>query len=192
LPQRSLGKSVHLNRPGKKHNSELRPAANCRHQNKKKQQFLVSFTGKTYPTFWAYFIWLTKDVATIRCCCAKLMLFTIGLALWHRGLKHYILYCIAYKMTTSKRHYKPCVHWMDCACLVHKRFRRYYYKKGVYEQFVRSTLRRYFGGQQHVAAWKCIYPKNKIARNRGNLTKRTSELHEKAINFKKDCNAIVF
>jgi len=36
-PYRSLGKSVHLDRPGKKQKFRLRPAAHCGHQNKKKQ-----------------------------------------------------------------------------------------------------------------------------------------------------------
>jgi len=43
---------------------------------------------------WVYFMWLAEGVATIFCCCAKVvfMLFTIGL--WHSGLKLYILYCL--------------------------------------------------------------------------------------------------
>jgi len=71
-------------------------------------------------------------------------------------------------------------------CLLHKICD--YYNKGVYVQLIRSTTRGYFWGQQHGPAWKCIYPKNKLtknARNHGNLTKRTSQLHERTINSKK-------
>jgi len=39
---------------------------------------------------------------------------------------------------------KPWVHWMDCACLVHKICG--YYNKGVYVNLIRSTRWRYFGG----------------------------------------------
>jgi len=56
-------------------------------------------------------------------------------------------------------------------------------------QLIRSTTRRHFRGRKHGPAWKCIYPKRKPikknSRNHGNLTKRTSELHERAINCKK-------
>ena len=61
-------------------------------------------------------------------------------------------------------------------------------KQGVYAQVIRSTTRRYFQGRQNGLAWKCIYPKKKPtenARNHGNITKRTSELRESAINSKK-------
>jgi len=62
---------------------------------------------------------------------------------WHRGLKHYILYCL--ENDNFKTAYKSCVHWMDCACLVHKICGYYYYKKGAYVQIIiRSTARRYF------------------------------------------------
>jgi len=37
---------------------------------------------------WAYFIWLTAGVATILCCCAKLVFMLFTIVLWHRGLKH--------------------------------------------------------------------------------------------------------
>jgi len=80
---------------------------------------------------------------------------------------------------------------MDCACLFHKICG--YYNKGVYVQLIRSTTKGYFWGQQHDPVWKCIYMKNKPtkhARNLGNLTKRTSELHERAINPRKDRIAI--
>ena len=81
---------------------------------------------------------------------------------------------------------KPCVHWMDCACLVHKICGDY--NKRIYVQLIRSTTRGYFWGRQHGPAWKCIYQKNKPTKNAwnlGNLTKRTSELHERAVNSKK-------
>jgi len=77
---------------------------------------------------------------------------------------------------------------MDCACLVHKINGLYHYKKRVYVQIIITIDRRYFRWRQHGPARKCIYPKNKPtknARNNGNLTKRTSELHETAINSKK-------
>jgi len=35
-------------------------------------------------------------------------------------------------MTTSKRLNKPCVHWRDCACLVHKICGCYYKKEFTY------------------------------------------------------------
>jgi len=57
-------------------------------------------------------------------------------------------------------------------------------KKRVYVQVIRSTVRRCFRGRQHGPAWKCVYPKNKPTKNawnHGNSTKRTSELHERAI-----------
>jgi len=60
---------------------------------------------------------------------------------------------------------------MDCACLVHKICGYYYYKKEVYVQVIRSTVRRYFRGRQH-GHGRCLYPKNKStknASNRGNL-----------------------
>ena len=75
---------------------------------------------------------------------------------------------------------------MDSAFLVHKICA--YYRKAVYVQLIRSTTTRYFRWRQHHPAWERIYPKNKPtknARNHGNLTKRTSELHGKAINSKK-------
>ena len=81
---------------------------------------------------------------------------------------------------------------MDWVCLFHKICGYYYYKKGVYVQVIRSTVRRCFRGRQHVPAWKCIHPKNKPtknARNHENLTKRT-EQHERAINSKKRSQAI--
>ena len=65
--------------------------------------------------------------------------------------------------------------------------------KGVYIQVIRSTARRYFLGQQHGPTWKCIHPKNKPtnnARNHGNLTKRTSELHKRATIPRKYLNAV--
>ena len=65
--------------------------------------------------------------------------------------------------------------------------------KKVYVQVIRSTARRYFRGRQHGPARKCIHPKNKPtknARNHGNVTKRTSELHERAKIPRKDSNAI--
>jgi len=86
---------------------------------------------------------------------------------------------------------KPCVHWMDCACLVHKICG--YYNKGVYLQLIRSTTRRYFRGQQHGPAWRCIYLKNypsKNPRNHRKLMKIISQLHERAINLRKDRIAI--
>ena len=77
---------------------------------------------------------------------------------------------------------------MDCACLFNKICSYGYYKKGVNMQVIRSTARRYFRGHQHGPTWKCKHPKKKPtknARNHGKLTKRTSELHEGAINSKK-------
>jgi len=47
-----------------------------------------------------------------------------------------------------------------------------YYNKGIYVQLIRSTTRRYFRRRQHGPAWKCMYPKNKPAKNariHGNL-----------------------
>ena len=82
--------------------------------------------------------------------------------------------------------YTPCVHWMDCACLFHTLCG--YYNKGVYIRLIRSTTRRYCWERKIGSAWKCIYPKNKAAknaRNLGNLTKGNSELHKWAINSKK-------
>jgi len=52
---------------------------------------------------------------------------------------------------------KLCVHWMHCACLVHKICG--YYVKEVYVQLVRSAS-RYFQWREHGPAWKCIYLKN--------------------------------
>ena len=72
--------------------------------------------------------------------CLHAVLFTISL----RGLKH-CTFCIAWKITTWKGISKPCVHWMDCACLFHKMCG--YYNKGVYVQLVRSTTRGYFWGR---------------------------------------------
>jgi len=71
---------------------------------------------------------------------------------------------------------------MDCACLVHKICGCC--EKGVYVQLIRSTNKRYFQERQHGPEWKCIYPWNeptKNARNRGNSTNRTYELHEETI-----------
>ena len=86
---------------------------------------------------------------------------------------------------------KSCVHWIYCAFLVHKIWG--YDRKAIYVQLIRSTTRRYFRRRQHHPAWKHIYPKNKPtknAKNHGNLTKITSQLHEKAINSKKNRIAI--
>jgi len=83
--------------------------------------------------------------------------------------------------------HKPCVHWMDCVCLFHKICG--YHDKEVSIQLIRSTTRQYFWGRQHGPAWKCIYPKNIStinARNPGNLTKKTSELHERTKIPRKD------
>jgi len=71
----------------------------------------------------------------------------------------------------------------------------YYYKKEVYVQVIRSTVRRYFRGRQHGPVWKCLYLKNKStknASNHGNLTKTTSELHERAINSTKRSQCHLF
>jgi len=74
---------------------------------------------------------------------------------------------------------------MDCACLFLEICGYYYYKKGVYAQVIRSTLDDAFESGNTVPH-ECMHPKNKKnARNRGNLLKRTSELHETAINSKK-------
>jgi len=70
-----------------------------------------------------------------------------------------------------------------------------YYNKWVYVQLIRSTTRGYFWGQQHGPVWKCMYLENKPtknARNLGNLTKRTSELHERAINSRKRSHCHLF
>jgi len=107
-----------------------------------------------------------------------------------RDLKHYILYYL--KLTASKRHKQLN---MDCACLVHKICGYYYHKKGVYLQIIRSTARQHFRVLQHGPALKCIYPKNKPdknARNHENLTKRASELRERAINSKKRLQCHLF
>jgi len=76
---------------------------------------------------------------------------------------------------------------MDCACLVHKI--RGYYNKGVYVQLIRSTTRGYFSENGNTVLHGNVYiPKNRLTKNArylGNLTKRTSELHERAIHSKK-------
>jgi len=53
----------------------------------------VSFTWKKC-LHWDYVIWLAKGVATILFCCAKLVFILFTISLYHRGLKHYILYCM--------------------------------------------------------------------------------------------------
>ena len=108
-----------------------------------------------------------------------------AISLQHRELEHYILYCSENDEFKNGIN-KSGVHWIDCACLVYKM--RGCYNKGVYIQLIRSTTRRYFRGRRHGPAWKCIYPKINLqrnARNHGNVTKRTCELHERAINSKK-------
>ena len=108
------------------------------------------------------------------------------MGLWHRGWKHYFILLGKWKFQNGMN--KSCDHWIDCACLVHKIFGYYYYKDGGYVQVMRSTSRRYFRGRQYGPAWKCLYPKNKPAknaRNGGNWTKRTSERHERALISKK-------
>jgi len=88
---------------------------------------------------------------------------------------------------------KLCVHWMDRACLFNKICGYGCCKKGVCIQVCRSTARRYFLGQQHGPTWKCIQPKNKPtknSRNHGNLTKRTSGLHERTTIPRKYRNAV--
>ena len=102
---------------------------------------------------------------------------------WHRGLKHYILYCLE-NDNFKTAWIRPCVHWRDCACLVHKICGYCYCKKGVYVKVIGATAKRYFRVRQNGPAWKCIYRKSKPTkhtRNHENLTKRTSELQERAI-----------
>jgi len=114
--------------------------------------------------------------------------------LWAYGIEdENTIFCNAWKMTISKRRkYALCP--LNGFSLFGSKIRGYYYyKKGTYVQVIITTARRYFRGRQYGPAWKCIYPKNKPtknARNRGNVTKRTSELHERAINSKKrsQCN----
>ena len=84
---------------------------------------------------------------------------------------------------------------MDCACMVRKICGYYYYKKGVFVQIIRSTTRRHFWGRNTVPHENVYVPKNKPnknARNHGNLTMRTSELHERAINSKKRLQCYYF
>jgi len=156
------------------------------------EQFLVSFSAKNVSRLGLLHMvnWGCFENTLLQC--------TTCLHTTYHGpmawLKHYILLCL------KNRHFqnginKPCVHWRDCACLVHKICGYYYYKKEVYVQVIRSIAARYFRGRQHGPAWKCIYPKNKPtinARNHGNLTKRTSELHEIAINSKKRLQCYLF
>jgi len=88
---------------------------------------------------------------------------------------------------------KPCVHWMVDAFLVHEICG--YCNIVVYVQLIISTTRRYFRERQHGPTWKCMHPKNKPtkhARNHGNLMKRISKLHERAINSKKRSHCYLF
>ena len=105
---------------------------------------------------------------------------------WYRGWKHYLFYCLENENFKTAWISLVSTEWIVLVWLKIRGY--YYYKKGVYVQVIRSTPRRYFRERQHGPAWKSLCPKNKPpknARNHGNLTKRTSQLHERAINSKK-------
>ena len=49
-----------------------------------KNSFLWALLGNTCLQ-WAYFIWLAEGVATILCCCAKLVFMLLTISLWRRA-----------------------------------------------------------------------------------------------------------
>jgi len=53
----------------------------------------VSFTWKNVFAFGLLHRWLAEGVVKILCC-AKLVFMLFAISPYHRGLKHYILYCM--------------------------------------------------------------------------------------------------
>jgi len=49
-----------------------------------KNSFLWALLGNTC-LHWAYFMWLAEGVATILCCCAKLVFMLLNIRLWRRA-----------------------------------------------------------------------------------------------------------
>jgi len=100
------------------------------------EQFLMCFTWKNVSTL------NLLHTVNWECCdntlLAKFVFTLFTISLYHAGLKH--SFVLLGKWQLENGIHKPCVYWMNCACLIHKLYG--YYNKDVYVQTDRSTTKQ--------------------------------------------------